>query len=425
MSLALAESVSPIWRRSHEQAKMLGYPLGMMAAATAPEAQQPAEATVLQIATNSSDPDLDPWLCRLLAGAPNLAVAELNLPRIPPGIPAMPNLAHLLLRAQRTCLADIQSALQAAPNLKTLLLGQDWCLDQAPNDDITAWDMVLPPRLQHLSLEYIYPSSFTVPEGCTISFTGMLKELDGMFGAAGWKLRGGCLKMLDAYGFCNNGLASVYPSLVANLSGVEVLRLAERPFYTISSATDEWVLGQLPQEATSCITTLHLTAQELAVTVPSWPALRHVKLDAHMDLMLDFEDAEASAATLQSFEISSSVEDRAGLKQFQRALAAQGKRLVTRGKGYEPPKALEQPPDAITDVAKMCCCGCCTACLSEDGTLGDARSVREIVALRGDGPSGESDEDDSEDDEFDDEEGFYSDEQEEDSDEYDESDGEL
>ena len=132
----------------------------------------------------------------------------------------MPNLAHLLLGAQGTCLTDIQSALQAAPNLETLLLGRDWCLDQAPNDDITVWDMVLPPRLQHfiiiiiilreqhLSLEYIYPSSLTVPEGCTVSFKGKLKELDGMFGAAGWKLPGGCLKMLDAYGFCDNGLAS-------------------------------------------------------------------------------------------------------------------------------------------------------------------------------------------------------------------------
>ena len=88
MSLALAERIFPIWRRSHEQAKTLAYPLGMMAAATAPEAQQPAKATVLQIATNSSDPDWDPWLCRLLAGAPDLAGGKTQPPAHPPGPPS-------------------------------------------------------------------------------------------------------------------------------------------------------------------------------------------------------------------------------------------------------------------------------------------------------------------------------------------------
>ncbi len=401
----MLKCLSRLCCRSHDQAKMLDYPLGMMAAATAPEAQQPAHAQLLQIATNSSDPDLAPWLCWLLAGAQKLAAAELNIPFIPPGLPVMPNLAHLILRCQRTCLADIQSALQAAPNLETLLLGQDWCWEEPPTDDSTAWDIIVPPRLRHLSLENICPSSLSLPAGCTVSFSGQLRELEGMFGAAGWKLRGGRLKMLDAVGFCHGGLAFKYPNVAVNLGTVEVLRLRESPFYTVSSAAEEWTLGPLPAESTACITTLHISAQDVAVTVPLWPALRHVKLDAHMTLSLDFEDVEASAAALESFEYSDNVKERAGLKRFQSVLAAQGRRIISKGRGYKAPKALEQPVDGVTDVSELCCCGCCTGCLFGAGALPDARSVREIVPLRSDGHQGESDF--SEEDEESEDEGDY------------------
>ncbi len=72
---------------------------------------------------------------------------------------------------------------------------------------------------------------------------------------------------------------------------------------------------------------------------------------------------------LKSFEVEMcSYDESKGLKRFERALAAQARRLVKRGKGYEKIKALEQP-DGVTDLAAFCGCGCCMECLFQDGVL--------------------------------------------------------
>lgn len=206
--------------RRHKQASKLGFPLKMLAAAQAPEARQPEAAKEIRLCTQSSDPDLAPWLLWALGGAPNVAVAELLLPRIPTGLLVMPNLAHLVLRAHVIDPADIQSALQAAPNLETLLLGRDWCIDEPPQDEtIFEWDFSATSRLRHLFLEHIRPLSLTVPEGCTVSLRGELPDLNAMFGRPKWKLHGGRLHILEAWGRCRSGLAAKYPHVTANLAG--------------------------------------------------------------------------------------------------------------------------------------------------------------------------------------------------------------
>ncbi len=196
----------------------------MMAAVEAPDSQQPQKAKEFRLCTQSRDPDLDSWLLWALGGAANVAVAELLLPKIPKNLPAMPNLAHLVLRAHVINPADVQSALHAAPNLETLLLGRDWCIDQPPQEEVHFdLDFSTVGRLRHLSLEDIHPLSLTVPEGCTVSLRGKLPELNAMFGRPEWKLHGGCLHTLEAWGYCKRGLAAQYPHLTNNLAGKNAL----------------------------------------------------------------------------------------------------------------------------------------------------------------------------------------------------------
>ncbi|BDA45204.1 hypothetical protein COCOBI_06-6870 [Coccomyxa sp. Obi] len=374
--------------RSHEQAEMLGYPLNMMAATEAPDAQRPEQATLLRIATGTCDPSLAPWLCWVLAGAPNLAVCELHIPHIPPGLPLMPNLAHLVLRAKQLRPADVQSALQALPNLQTLLLSREWVHDTSDDASRLACHFVAPASLKSLCLECICPASLTLPEQCMLHLTGMLRDLNAMFGAADWKLRGGCLKSVDAWGHCRKGLAFHYPHLVANLGTVELLQLQESPWNDTSWPADDWTLGYLPEEATSCITTLAVSAQQLVVTVPSWPALRHVKLDGRMSMMLEFEDAAASAAALETFEMSRDDEKHCpGLLRFQRKLEAFGRQLTPRGVGWY--TLGEGNDEGAIDASVVCICGCCTQCLAAAGVLADGCPVQDIVPLRKDDPVSE------------------------------------
>ncbi|BDA45203.1 hypothetical protein COCOBI_06-6860 [Coccomyxa sp. Obi] len=393
---AAAEFISLMFDyRKHQQARKLGFPLKMMAAVQAPESQQPQAAKEFRLCTQSRDPDLAPWLLWALGGMPNVTVAELLLPGIPTGLPVMPKLAHLVLRAHVINPADVQSLLQAAPNLEKLLLGRDWCIDQPPQDEVHFdLDFSTTGRLRHLSLEHIRPLSLIVPEGCTVSLQGELRELHAMFGRPEWKLHGGCLHMLEAWGTCHSGLAAEYPHVTTNLAGEPVL--------TFQSSSEDWIIGPLPKEATAQIKVLDLAAQDLAVTVPSWPALRHVRLEPRGDLTLKFEDAATSAATLESFELFDRSCDRnPGFKRFQKELSALGRRLIPRGKGYNKPKVLEQPADAVTDVAQICVCGCCTKCLCDAGILSDARSVQEIVPLRHDGGFAADDYDDYDEDDYD------------------------
>lgn len=221
-----------------------------------------------------------------------------------------------------------------------------------------------------------------------------------------------------------------------------MLRLKESKYLTFSSCSERWTIGTLPKEATAHIQVLDLSAQDLNVYVPSWPALRHVRLQTRGDLRLGFGNAATLAATLESFELfDSSCNDSQDFKRFRKELSAlvscpklvsfslicmvhmccccpiwccvqntgirdlgccklcnhawlihlplvlvilQGRRLVPRGKGYNKPKVLEQPAGMVTDVTKICVCGCCTQCLCNAGILSDARSVQEIVPLKRD-----------------------------------------
>lgn len=156
----------------------------------------------------------------------------------------------------------------------------------------------------------------------------------------------------------------------------------------LSWPANDWNLGYLPEEATTCITTLAVSAQQLVVTVPSWPALRHVRLEGQGSMMLEFEDAAASAAALETFETSKDVDSHSpGLMRFQRKLEALGRQLMPRGVGWY---GLEDGnPEGAMNVSATCICGCCTSCLAAAGVLADGRSVQEIVPLRNDDPASE------------------------------------
>lgn len=124
------------------------------------------------------------------------------------------------------------------------------------------------------------------------------------------------------YTFSNPSiLFQAYRAATLCLTGVQVLKESE--YSTLSMPSDDWTIGRLPKEATAQIQVRDLAAQDLAVTVPSWPALRHVRLQPDGNLTLKFEDAATSAATLESFELFGDRCDRSpGLKRFQKELSA-------------------------------------------------------------------------------------------------------
>ncbi len=87
------------------------------------------------------------------------------------------------------------------------------------------------------------------------------------------------------------------------LKSVQVLRLKESQCFMLQVPLEDWTTGLLPEDTSAQIQVLNLAAQDLAVTVPGWPALQHVRLESHSNQTLNFEDAAVSAVTLESFEL--------------------------------------------------------------------------------------------------------------------------